>query len=601
MTKIISPPIRVSGPVLLLSLLCSFHLIEAAPVDLTPPVNTVGYADHNGHLRYIHRFGDVVFSDAFTLPIRFDFSSRRVVDGDQSLFGWHGWACGAIESHAELLQEGKVLQIQLLCAKTMILEKVDGEDGLYRTGDGQWTGHLLGEEISVRRKDGWDLVFESGRVSRLTTDKGRVIRWNRDASGHLLSVHEEGTEKPQLTVVWEDGRISHLSTELHSFRFQFRDSLLSAVEWLSPEGVETRFSCRQSETSLNLETPSLQEYRFSWLADKGIILGDGINRYSLTSRGVPGGGPGVQELTMTRPDGSSASFQPGEPTGSLRQKDVSGNEILTTKVAAEGPSQGGVLKVEWLREDAETQLLTSHTYDEKGKIVERFWYGNLLRHPGYNEGRIDAVLFPDRNFAYDTAELVDGAAMHRIQFEYGDDNALKVVSVDQKPTLRFDSDDQGRITAVVYEGRFRRSFTYAESGEVTESLELPEAATSPFWYLDHEGGGIGPDLIIESVRDDAGRLLRQRYADYRVLEVEYDSRERRVSDITVARDGKTRIRSVTYVYGERDQVLRIDENLLTRNTNYDDILINAVGSNVSGSRIPREIALSRTGEGTKNP
>src|SRR5690606_35568490 len=111
----------------------------AAPVDLSPPRNALGAADENGYVRYVHRFGDLLFSDNFTIPLRFDFSSQRVVDGEKSDFGWHGWRCGAVESEATFLEDGRLLRIDLLCAKVMILERVEGESGRYLTTDGAWT------------------------------------------------------------------------------------------------------------------------------------------------------------------------------------------------------------------------------------------------------------------------------------------------------------------------------------------------------------------------------------------------------------------------------------------------------------------------------
>ncbi|HRQ88688.1 MAG TPA: hypothetical protein PLA50_07810 [Bacteroidia bacterium] len=573
----------------------------AAPVDLTPPKNALEYADQNGQLRYVHRFGDVEFSDNFVLPLRFDFSSGRVVEGARSDFGWHGWACGAIESHAEVLDQGRSLRIQLLCAKTMVLRKEGGEDGVYRTDDGEWTGRVEGDRISVRRDDGWDLAFVSGRVSSLATDRGRVIRWHRDGEGRLLSVQEEGTDAPQIELGWKDDRLATLETRQQDFRFQFAGDTLRAVQWLAPEGVESQFSCWQDARSLRIETPSLREYRFAWLEGTGIILGDGINRYALESRQVPGGGGGIEEMTMTRPDGRSVTIELGNPAGAMRQRDSAGREFLTSRVMAEGPSYAGVLKVEMLREEGGPQLLMSNAYDGEGRIVERFWFGDPFRHRGYGEGRIDPPLVPDRRFVYDAETPSAGAPMHRIQFHYGEGGKLETVSVDQKPVLRFGSDEQGRVTEIAFEGRFRRTFSYAESGEVVESLGLPESSDGPFWYLDHEGDGIGPDLVVEKTLDDAGRLLRQRYADGRTLSVDYDAQRRRATDTTLARDGKTPVRSVRYVYGQESgqRVLRIDEDLLTRNIVYSEILVQAVGSDVAGAKVPQEVALSRVDEGNR--
>lgn len=566
--------------------------IAAAPVDLSPPRNALGVADENGHLRYVHRFGDLAFSDNFTIPLRFDFSSKRIVDGVKSDFGWHGWNCGAVESEAKFLEDGRILRIDLLCAKTMFLQRVEGEHGRYLTSDGTWTGTVEGDEVRVEREDGWSLAFRGGKVDHFQTEKGRMIRWERDESGKVIRVFEEGAGTPALEVEWDSGRAIGLALGGLHYQLEYRDDNLTAFKWKSLGGIERSLQCEQTLQSLFLNTSRAGRFRFQWDPENGIVRADGNNHYSI--KRYKDGGRAF--LILTEPSGVSMSYELGKSNGDTRRTLPDGGEIVVTRVISQGRDNGAVSKVEWVREGKPTEALLWNHFDEKGRIVRRLWWGDPRSRSGYSGGEVDAALLPERETLHPAENLSGGKALAMIEFEYTDDDKLLRTKVNGEPALELNYDPEGRPAMFVVNGRFSRTYEYREDGSTTETLAFPSVKEKPFWYLESDDKTVGPDLVLFSHEDEDGRLLERRFVDGRSLTVEYDASMRRVADRMTAPDGQTEIERVTYVYSpENGTAMQIREDFLTGRVDYADVNIHAIGRNPQGRRVPAESAVLRAG------
>lgn len=562
----------------------------AAPVDLSPPRNALGAADELGHVRYVHRLGDLRFSDNFSIPFRFDFSSKRVVSDAKSDFGWHGWQCGAVESKAVFFDEGRLLRIDLLCAKTMVLERVEGETGRYLTIDGAWTGTAEGDEIRVERKDGWSLVFRDGKVDRFRTEKGRMIRWHRDESGKVVQILEEGLSAPALTMEWEDGRTSAVVIGDLRYEFAYVENTLSAIRWKNPEGVERSIQCRQTDDSLYLETARSQRYRFRWNPETGVVLSDGGNIY--TTRTDEGSGKTL--LIKTEPSGAVSSYELGNANGQTRRNHPQGGEIVVTRVISTGKDHGAVSKVEWVREGKPSEVLLWNQFDEKGRIIRRLWKGEAQTHHGYAGGEIEEALLPNREGVHPALILSEEAPVRMIEFTFTDDDKLLSTTVDGEPALVMTYDAQGALVTLSIKGRYEKSYTLGKDGSRRESLSFAEMQNGPFWYLESEDSTVGPDLVVSFVEDADGRLLERNFADGRKLTISYDAQGRRVLDEVLARDGKTRVTTVTYVHPPNaGPVLRIREDHLAGTIEHAEIQPGIIGLDLPGKRIPREVAANR--------
>lgn len=577
-------------------LLSSFvhSALNAAPVDLSPPKNAVGSADGDGYLRYVHRFGDIVFSDNFSIPLRFDFSSRRVVEGARSEFGWHGWNCGAVEATSGIRTDG-LLEVQLLCAKIMLLRPVKDTAGAYLSLDGSWKGTVDGDQVSITRNDGWDLRFVGGKVESLRTDKGRMIRWSRDAAGRLIAIQEEGSAEPQLRFSWrDDGTAEEVSIGHQSYRFRFAGGYLSAIDWTLSSGQPRSFSVTQKENSLRIQTSKLSDFRFFWNTKSGVLMADGENRYTLQESRSPGQKEGRRILSMTAPDGSVVAHELGSRSGETRFVAADGREIVVTRVISDTTANGSVDRVEWIREGHPPFVLMKNVFDDEGKIVQRLWLGDPVVRRGFDQGKVAPALLPDRETVFPVDQIDPEAAMTMLHYSYTEIGQLQRVTATDEEVLRFDYDSENRLVLMSVPGRFEKSFIYQEDGAVVENLDLPEEKNGPFWYLESQSAGIGPDLVMSSTVDGDGRLLSRTYADGRSLTVEYDAAMRRVADRIVAADGETEIERIAYVHSPQDgTAMQIRENFLTGGIEYADVSIHAIGRNLHGRKVPAEAAARR--------
>lgn len=582
--------------IVLVTILGPVSELRSAPVDLSPPKNTVGSADGDGYLRYVHRFGDIVFSDNFSIPLRFDFSSRRVVEGTKSEFGWHGWNCGAIEAMAVVRDSG-LLDVQLLCAKILSLGPVTGQPGNFISADRSWKGEVEGEMIVVKRDDGWILRFLKGKVDYLRTDKGKEIRWTYDEAGHLQTIQVAGTELPQLSLSWsEDGRPLDLKIESKTYSFRFGGQFLSSINWTLSSGEPRSFDLVQNENSLQINTSSMSRFRFSWDPKNGIILSDGENRYTLKESRVSGQAVGLRVLAMTEPDGSVITHELGSSSGETRYITADGREIVATRVVSDTAANGAIDRVEWLRESQPALILMKNFFDAEGKIVRRLWLGDAVTHRGYDSGSINPALFPARETLYPIEDINSEAAMTMIEFDYTAIDQLRSVRVGGKEVIRFDFDSENRLVLMHVNQRYEKSFSYEESGSVVESLAIPQQKDGTFWYLESSDPGIDADLVLSSEEDSDGRLISKSFADGRRLLIEYDTGMRRIMDRTIAADGQTEVERVTYVHSPADgTAMRIRENLLTGTTDYADISIMGIGSDSKGRKIPWQSAAKRAG------
>jgi len=160
----------------LITLLLLPVLAHAAPVDLSPPSNTLGSADRRGHLQFTVALQSADFGDGAKIPVHFTFNSGNQAT---SRYGWDNWTVGILEASVTDTKPGEK-QVTLLCSKKLYF--LEQQDGTWKSRDGAWTGEISGNDFTISRWDGWELKFTHGQVARLTTDGGKVIAWDRDGT-----------------------------------------------------------------------------------------------------------------------------------------------------------------------------------------------------------------------------------------------------------------------------------------------------------------------------------------------------------------------------------------------------------------------------------
>ena len=559
------------GGVLLLLGLSSF--LKAAPVDLTPPKNALGYTDKDGYLRVVYKFGDLRFSDGFTLPIRFDFSSARVDEGSE--FGWPGWHCGPFEAIADFYGGNEYVKVTLLCSKTLFLKRVADDPATYLSLDGAWTGKVSGEDFSVSREDGWDLQFHKKRVARLRTDSGLVIEWLRDGQGRLAAIREKDDPNSGMSLEWdhEKARVIGCAVEKkEALRFQYDEKGHLANVYPLPQPNPYRFI--QKPGSLRITTPRGKNRLFEWNPQTGKLRSDGLNEYRVLvdkkdrSKG--------RRIVMTNAKGEQMSRQIDAGKGLTRLIYPSGREIATTRFAGDGPNVGKIRKMEEVLKGPDGQprfvLLMSNTYSSRGELLERLWRGNPIQYKLYHEGKVEPALLPKASVEYPILEEqnTEMEELRKISYDF-EESRHTSTAVNGKIALEIKYDSRGREILFELPGRFRRTARYSETGIESIKLDLLIERTSSrrFPFVGEDDPSISPTLVVESRFDAQGRLNFRRLLNQSCHYLFFDAQGRTSRRETIASDGKTKVESDFYVHkpGSKE-VFVIRENHLNGKKTY---------------------------------
>ena len=565
------------------------QIADAAPVDLTPPKNSLGYADEQGYFRNVQRFGSIRFSDGFELPLRFEFWSGRVGGEDPELsdFGWHGWHCGPLESVAEYYGGEKYLRLTLLCAKVLFLEQSADDATEYRTLDGAWTGIIDSEKKTVRvsRGDGWELLFENQRIASLRTDTGMQIEWQRDDQGRLLAVRESGGDEdaaPALKVEWRDGTPTSGSVDAlvvsgrhYVLRFDGEGDQrsLAAVVWRDRDAVHgVEFQQDRSRLQITGRDGSIR--RFDWNPATGRLRSDGLNSYRvLSAEGRP------RRIEMTTSTGEVLAHQIDSGRGRGRFLDADGSETVIHRVTGGGPTHGFISHIELIDAGRPVTVLRNH-FDADGRLVARDWMGQPRWLENFSGGRVEPPLFPNREVIYKT-DLYAGAdtPLVRIDYRLDGDGRHTATEIDGQPmvTIRYAAD--GYYSDYRIAGRFQRKRKMIDAGGSETRLVIPGVTDVPFGYLESGDSSITERLIVRERRDAADRPIERQLLDGSTLHLDYHPQTGRPKhEWVIARDAETKITESTFVYRpDGRKMLVIKEDFRTGQLSYREMAVSAYG------------------------
>ncbi len=568
-------------------------LTKAAPVDLTPPRNSIGYADKDGYFRIVERFGQIRFSNDFLIPLRFEFWTGREGDDSVSPYGWDGWHCGPLESTIENYGGEKFLRATLLCAKHLYLEKDATDPTVYRSVDRSWEGHEDGERIRVSRNDGWELVFHKGVVESLRTDRGALIHWVRSESGRLLKIEEEGEAIPALVVKWKgddpnSGLVDKLILPDRVISVDVRrtpgaDRSHFGVSWPQGEAVAKVVMDRTS-SSLEMVKKSGMIRRFEWDAETRMIRSDGINSYTVEASEGSG-----STISMVNRSGVSQSRRYDNANSAVIVKTPEGVTNTLFRLAVPVPGSPGIDRIE-VGDEPGAQVVLRNIYNDSGLIERREWRGKPSEWSGYRGGKIEPELEPDPEVTYPISGLKavsDSGVMTIIEFGFDEKRRHITTRVGNTVVLRKEYSIDGKVVAIERIGRFTRRFTY-ESEKVTEALELPEIGGEPYAFVGGDDESVTEDLVVFREFTTDGRITFERYLDGSSRRYSYDANGRSMRDERFGRDASNPALSIQYVYSpDGGRVGEIEEDLLTGKTSYfvRDILANGVWDHRSA--VPR--------------
>jgi len=558
----------------LVILLSSFGRAHAAPVDLTPPRNSLGYSDKDGKFRYVERFGQLRFSHDFVIPLRFEFWTGRSAQEAGSSFGWDGWHCGPLESTVKPYGGDRILEITLLCAKRLYLNRDPADPNLFHSFDREWTGQTDKDRFQVSREAGWELVFLNEQVETLRTDRGAMIRWVRDEAGKLLKIVEEGAETPALEVRWKggdsaSGLVEALVMPDRTIAVEVRpdrksDRSLFQVSW--PEG-ETLQEVRmeRSANSLDMTRRLGAVRRFEWDGETGRIRTDGINTYEVAVEDE-----GSATIRMVNASGEEQTRRYDDASQATVVTRPDGFVSALYRVAEKEPGASGVDRIEF-GEGAEAKVVMRNYYDSAGRIVRREWGGKPDGLTGYRGGRVEPALNPNPTVVYPVADEADAAAevtLTTVTFDYDEEGRHIASRVGDQVALRLSYGANGKVVRAERVGRFIRTYDYAEE-TITETLELPWLAAGPYGFIESGDPELTEDVVVRKETLLSGPVLSELYLDGSSRRFAYDDRGRYLSEERYGRDVSKPVLSIQYVYSpDGAKVGEIEDNRLTGKTSY---------------------------------
>lgn len=150
----------------------------------SPPSDEWMNADRDGTFRYWDTIDQVKISDTENMPLRIVFSPGSSYD---PLLGL-GWRFPLFDSRIEKVSENVYTIYQPDGQVNTI--KPDPKQPKILTGDG-WAAKVFGNKVSCVASCGWEMEFENGRLSKLTSPAGKEINVFRSPTLYSLKSGNE--------------------------------------------------------------------------------------------------------------------------------------------------------------------------------------------------------------------------------------------------------------------------------------------------------------------------------------------------------------------------------------------------------------------------
>ena len=360
-------------------------VLLARPVDLSIPLHQFESVTWAGHLEVWREVATVDFGRGLVLPLRVGFTSQP---HHASPHLGKSWMCPLLDANVTQLRDD-LLQVNLLCGKALYLQRHEKDPARFQTLDHEWHGERKGEVFRLFRQDGWELLFEEGRVQRLRTDDGRILTWSWNGKT-VVQVQEPGSESPlKFEIESEDGLTRafvvngkrYLMTLARPSNEVPSASLLS-ITW--PGGTEEKYSQsfpRHQVGELVLKTHEGRESRYTFDVRTGHILSDGKWAYEV---GEIKGSDDRPLMTRTNQAGEKESyhFDAKNGTGSFWAAD--GTTTQWHLITTPGPNYQRVARVEHLA-GGEVRTLYRAAYDEEGRLARETDAAGITWLPRYDD------------------------------------------------------------------------------------------------------------------------------------------------------------------------------------------------------------------------
>jgi len=361
---------------------CITHLASARPVDLSPPVNTLGAADPYGRLRIWREIDHVTFGDNQSLPFRIGFLGSPDV---KSPYLGRGWQLPLLESKAFLKRE-TMLEVLLPCGKVMYLRRDKKDQSKFQTLDKEWTAEINGEDTIISRADGWQIRYRRGAILDLKTDTNRRLSWIR-INGLVSEIREEPTAIPLLKCIpAENGFASSIVINGKSYRIGLDkrprieasgignivagfDATLSALYWPDRSQESYIFSAEQKKnlaSALEVVDRTKKSSTYTWNPTSGFLLSEEEWNYDVSEGSGKFDPPYISRRNSL---GQIEFVRIDQKNGLSEVQTQKAGHLITESFTSPGPLYGKVRKITRVEDNGTKLPHYSASYDESGHLL----------------------------------------------------------------------------------------------------------------------------------------------------------------------------------------------------------------------------------------
>lgn len=367
-------------------IVCGLRL-NAAPVDLSAPPNSLGAANAHGYVQFWREIDEVDFGNDLKLPLRLRFSSEPQKESTSPPIGVGFWC--PLTSAAAYLKREKMLRCELICGKVMYLRRDKKDFSKFYSLDKKWTGIIDKDKITISRGDGWELRYQGGFLRQLKTDSGRLINWIYNGS-LVTEIREEGSANSPLKLAIGPGGFSngfYVNGKLHSFELGKRPRVEevagqrvvagfdpSLAVWKWPEGKQESFQFEVNEKlQPNLKFTdregAVAAYVWDGVTSKIVSADEGNGPWDYTV-GTMANEIDLPKLERTNAKGESEFLYVDKQKGLTERKSLRKGHTITEVFLSAGPLYGKVRKVEKIV-DGEKFPVFQAGYDETGRLLRK--------------------------------------------------------------------------------------------------------------------------------------------------------------------------------------------------------------------------------------
>jgi hypothetical protein len=469
-----------------LSVLLRISVSHALAEDLIydAPQKYLGNADQNGFLVVTQMLGEL--DDDIRLPVMLTFSSGQVTSSPY--FG-RGWTCSVLESKAYMTSpEG--MKVEFPWGGDAFLTRNPANSDEYISGPIQnrrWVARVDDHNITVTRADGWELLFLNGKITKLISDKGKVIDWIY--SGPF--VREIRTGKGTLLTCDNDSKKNAASLRVDNKHFNIVQEKVPVVKTVYAQQIIDHFESSLAKISSDKEastsfTFSITEDRFpslvverpagitenyKWNPANGFLIADSIARYKTTRSDN-----GDIDITKTNMDGSIDRHA----FNSKEAVEISTSNGVTLKkylFASNSILIGEVRKI--VKENSNGQeIIYQAAFDENGGLLREISKLGVVRYVNTSNSQsavVDGIKVWEKLFD-SNGKLLKYSIRNRGEYEYNhlDSGWISEKFKSVSGTLEYTHiyDESKRLRRTLYPSGKEESFNYGKDGKLASRTDV---------------------------------------------------------------------------------------------------------------------------------